>query len=125
MSAFITLPSGLRINTAHILHYRYIRESDSVGYTRVTLSESNEDGLPFQFDEPMTAAELDALLSPSSSPIVDSVVNLDKLKHGAGCQFTFEGVVRHGIVDRFEIAGDGEFLAVIISNGETFYIPTT
>lgn len=90
---FITLPSGLRINTAHIIHYG---QSEDEGQIKIVLTDE-----PTPWLETMTLGELDALLSPPSSPIVDGVVNLDNLRPGKACCFTYEGKVKHGVIIHF------------------------
>lgn len=97
---FITLKSGCRINAAHIVQYSAFLPNPEKLWIEVSSGVEGEN----EKCEDMTASELDALLSPPSSPIVDSVVNLDKLKPGAGCQFTFEGAVKHGVIENINSA---------------------
>lgn len=93
---FIILPSGTAVNTAHIISAR--REDNG-------LAIFTTEG-PFMAPEDLTMEAFLALLSPPSSPIVDSVVNLDRLKPGSACQFTFEGVVKHGVIEGILIGED-------------------
>lgn len=98
MNTFITLPTGTRINTAHLIHYK---QSEHESQIQLVLTDE-----PTPWLETMTVEEMDALLSPPSSPIIESVVNLDKLKPGAGCQFTYEGQVKHGVIEAILIGED-------------------
>lgn len=113
MNRFIQLPSGLRVNTAHILEYREL----SLG--KLSIVQSAYQGLDGRFPqihEDMTAEQLDALVN--GSPIVDPVINLDKLKRGSACCFTRDGKVRHGTIEFLKCEG---FIGVM-SHGQDFSI---
>jgi hypothetical protein len=90
---FITLPSGTRMNTSKIISYR--KEDNGVA---IFTTEG-----PFMAPESMTLEQLDALLSPPQSAVVDPIVNLDNLRTGKACSFTYEGQVKHGVIKDFEV----------------------
>lgn len=112
---FITLPSGLRINTAHIKFF--FENSKMPGKTVIHTADSD----PPTITEDMTASELDALLSPPSSPIVSPVLDLDRLQPGAACQFTCDGVNRHGIISSITSTG---VIHILSSGDEYCYDPS-
>lgn len=107
MNQFKKLPSGtyLNLNSVQTVYYHM----DGV---RFCFSSSERD----YFDEDMTAEQLDDLLRGPA--IVDPVINLDKLKENAACQFTYEGKVKHGVIE--EIGCFGESFIGIRSDGEIF-----
>jgi hypothetical protein len=118
---FITLPSGLRVNTAHILEYRQDRDDPK----RVRIWQAISDGAEGHatFIEDMTAEQLDALLNPPSSPIVESVVNLANFKKGGSCQFTYGSEKRHGVIEEIGVFS-GTVFVQFSSHGQTFrYFP--
>jgi len=110
---FIKLPSGSRLNTAHIIR---VKQSDDPDQIELILTDE-----PTPWLETMTLEELDALLSPASSPIVEAVVNLDRLREGAGCCFTYEGLNRHGIIQEIH-SGSVEPNIFVLSQGERFQV---
>lgn len=119
MSTFITLPSGLRVNTAHILEYREVSPRKTVIIQNTVLKDINGFDAVEQVHEDMTAAELDALLSPTSSPIVEAVVNLDKVRLGSACQFTYKGKVKHGLISAF-CGGENQAEIFILHDGDSY-----
>ena len=56
--------------------------------------------------ESMTLEQMDTLLSPPQSAVVDPIVNLDNLRKGKACYFTHEGQVKHGVIREFGYASD-------------------
>lgn len=119
---FITLPSGLRVNTAHVILVRKHPDAERV----IQLSIVGGDKW---MEEVLSLEEWDALLNPTSSPIVESVVNLDNLKHGKACQFTYHGEVFHGIIHEcgysepldepwIQILSHGEMYTLWLKGGE-------
>jgi hypothetical protein len=114
MSTFVTLPSGLRVNTSHILHYRYIKENDSVAYTRITLSHNGEPESAFVFDESIDLEQMDALLNPQQSPIVSPVLELRLPRPGEPVCFKWDGRWIHGIVQSPQVEDDK---IIIVSDG--------
>lgn len=71
--------------------------------------------------EDLTAEQLDDLLHGPA--IVDTVINLDKLKPGASCQFTYEGQVKHGVIQEIEYSDvSGEPYILIHSRGDSYTI---
>lgn len=114
---FITLPSGLRVNTAHIQGYRPLTD---VNKTMLMLDW--EDGCGSKvISESMTAEQLDALLNPPSSPIVESVVNLDRFRTGNACSFSYGGDVLHGVIEDIDYSDSlGEPCVKIVSQGQTY-----
>lgn len=122
---FITLPSGLRVNTAHILEYRETEPGKTVITQNVVMKYS--DGSPYMesITEDMTAAELDALLQPQGTPIVSPVLELRIPKVGEAVSFSYLDSIRHGVVSKIT-NGEPTFLVTISSSGETFqYWPDT
>lgn len=115
---FITLPSGFRVNPAHICGYRGI---SNIKKTMVIVDW--EDGYGNKcITEDMTAEQLDSLLSPPQSPIVSPVIDLDRLKPGAPVHFkTPSGEHRHGILEFIGTNYGSAFLS-IRSDGEQFTI---
>lgn len=114
---FITLPSGVRVNTSHIIGYR---DSDSKK-VRIVHNILGQDGKLLEFEEDMTAEELDSLLrGPEQTPIVSPIVNLDNLKEGEPCSFTYEGKVKHGVLERFEHCSSSGPYIEIVSSGQGF-----
>jgi len=105
----VKLPSGNVINAEKILwavdaqgEIRYRLEGDSDDYVR----------------EPNMA--LDDFLALLHGPaIVDSLVNLDKLKPGSPCQFTYEGRVKHGVIDRIDHSSSEAYIS-LSSGGDGF-----
>lgn len=115
---FITLPSGLRVNTAHILEYREV----APGKTIIRQNCKGFDSVA-SFQEDMTAEQLDALLSPPSSPIVEAVVNLADLKKGGKCSFLYGEERRHGVIEEIGVFS-GTVFVQFSSHGQTFrYFP--
>lgn len=109
---FITLPSGLRVNTAHIIHYG---ESEHSGQIKLVLTDE-----PTPWLETMTAEQLDALLH-SGSPIVEAVVNLDRLRIGNACSFSYGGDVLHGVIHDINYSEPlGEPWVQITSHGQLY-----
>lgn len=92
MNTFITLPSGVRINTAHLV---LARRSEHEGQILLGLTDETTPWL-----ETMTLEELDALLQPQQSPIVSPVRELKRFTKGDPVRFWVDGVEKHGIVDR-------------------------
>lgn len=115
---FITLPSGLRINTAHIIHYG---QSEHVGQVKLVLTDE-----PTPWLETLSLEQLDSMLNPPQSPIVSPVIDLDRLKPGAACQFNpHEAKSKHGVIERIEVTDYGDIAIRVTSDGErhTMLIP--
>jgi hypothetical protein len=113
MNQFVTLPSGLRVNTAHILEYREWTQ----GKTSVTQNVRDPEGGMIVFEEDMTAEQLDDILRGPA--IVDSVVDLDKLEPGKACCFTMEGRKMHGVIHEI-CAMEGQPVVIAISDGKKY-----
>jgi hypothetical protein len=118
---FITLPSGLRVNTAHILEYRQLAD----GKLLIVQSVFDSAALRFtNFVEDMTVEELDSLLrGPAVTPIVSFILNLDDLKPGKECQFSYGGAVKHGVIDEIRHSSSEAYLHVT-SDGDKFTVWT-
>lgn len=117
--AFITLPSGLRVNTAHIIHYG---QSEHDGQIKIILTDE-----PTPWLETMALFEMDALLQPQGTPIVSPIIDLDKLKPGSACQFSRDGKTRMGVFNRigklrYSDQHEGTPYFEVISDGETYQI---
>jgi hypothetical protein len=110
---FVTLPSGTRINVAHLIHFK---QSEHEGQIHLILTDE-----PTPWLETMTLEQLDALLHPPQSPIVSPVLDLDRLKPGTACQFTYEGLVRHGVIHSMD-GGSFEPNIYITSHGQSFLL---
>jgi hypothetical protein len=101
---FITLPSGVHINADKLVWY-YSRDSG----VRYQL-----DGDSDPSNENMSLTDFQNLLrGPEQSPIVEPVINLDRLKPGSACCFTYEGTVKHGIVSEFGYSNGAPFIKMI------------
>lgn len=112
MSAFITLPSGCRISSTDIIQYaQHFQQPDKLWIEVRSSVEGENEKL-----ENMTVEQLDNLLNPQQSPMVDPVVNLDNLRPGKGCSFTCEGTHRHGIIA--SVTSTGVFH--ILSSGDEY-----
>jgi hypothetical protein len=112
---FITLPSGLRVNTAHVILVRKHPDAERV----IQLSIVGGDKW---MEEVLSLEEWDALLNPPSSPIVESVVNLDNLKPGKACCFTHEAKVRHGVMEGMDVTSYGDLMIRISSDGQRYSV---
>jgi len=119
MSTFITLKSGLRVNTADIIQYCDHFQTPGKLWIEVRSTVEGEN----EKLEDMTPEELDALLSPASSPIVEAVVNLDNLKPGRACCFMYDGHVKYGVIYTVSFSESKEepFIEVH-SGGEVFTV---
>lgn len=95
MNQFIRLPSSTLLNRDRIHTAHPFQE----GTIKIWFSSIEGDWI----QEKMSMADLEALLNPPSSPIVESVVNLDNLKPGKACCFTFCGQVKHGVIKDFQV----------------------
>lgn len=118
MNNFILLPSGTMVNVAHIIS---VRPKDS------GLDIFTTEG-PFMAPESMSLTDFQNLLrGPAVTPIVSFTVDLDKLKKGEPCSFTYEGTVKHGIISEFgysngapfiKMIHDGEYYTKFLNTGE-------
>jgi hypothetical protein len=89
---FITLKSGAVINAAHIIH---ATQSEHAGQIAIVLTDE-----PTPWLESMSIEDFQNLLrGPAVTPIVSPIVNLDKLRHGEPCSFTYYGTVKHGVIE--------------------------
>lgn len=113
MSQFIKLPSGCLLNTAII---SYVKEE---GSGIVIFVKDCERPTP----ESISMDDFLTLLQPQQSPIVSPVVDLDNLKPGAACQFTYEGQVKHGVIEHFDYTLSGVPGFKVVSDGETHFKP--
>jgi len=101
MNTFITLPSGLRVNAAHILEYRENAPGKTYIVQSVPYHRDDGSSAPQYFEEDMTADELDALLQPQGTPIVSPIPSEESISFDKPFQFTFEGNPKHGLIDGF------------------------
>lgn len=117
MNKFITLPSGKRVNAADIIQYaNHFQKEGKVWIEIRSLVEGENEA-----SEDMTAEQLDALLNPPSSPIVESVVNLDRFRTGNACSFSYGGDVLHGVIEDIDYSDSlGEPCVKIVSQGQTY-----
>jgi hypothetical protein len=118
---FILLPSGTLINSANI--FTVYPSGDGV---MITGTPDGED----RFHEKMSIEDFQNLLRvPVVTPIVSPIVNLDKLKEGETCSFTYGGSVFHGVIEEISysdklgdifirVTSDGESYEVWVSDGE-------
>jgi hypothetical protein len=116
---FITLPSGSLLNPVYISHVN--REKDGVGIIIYTVHDE-------VFPESMSIEDFQNLLrGPAVTPIVSPIVNLDKLREGEPCSFTYEGTVKHGIISGFAYSNgapyikmihDGDYYTKFLNTGE-------
>lgn len=113
MSTFITLPSGLRLNRDNIVQYCPYHNDPTKTYMEISSSVDGSN----ERTEDMTATELDALLSPSSSPIVSPVLELRLPRPGEAVCFKWEGKLRHGIVQSPQVEDDK---IIIVSDGDEY-----
>ncbi len=122
MSTFITLPSGLRINTAHILEYRESSPGKLVITQNVVLKDPNGYGTLEFLHEDMTAEQLDDLLRGPA--IVDPVVDLDRIEPGCACCFTKNGERLFGVLkELYHYSGSKGICAIAVSDGQEFDVP--
>lgn len=110
---FVTLKSGCRINVAHIVQYSAFLPNPEKLWIEVSSGVEGEN----EKVEDMTATDLDALLSASSSPIVSPVLELRIPNIGDAVMFDWHGTNRHGVV--FAHHEDDQKL-VITSHGEDY-----
>lgn len=117
MSAFITLPSGCRISSTDIIQYaQHFQQPDKLWIEVRSSVEGENEKL-----ENMTAEQLDDLLNPPTAAIVSPVLDLDNLRPGKSCQFTYEGQVKHGVIEDIE-NGSFEPNVYVISDGVRHFI---
>lgn len=109
---FIKLPSGTYINAEKVVwaaqvgtELRYRLHGDADNW--------NTEVMPLD--------DFLALLQPQGTPIVDCVLNLDKLKPGSACQFTYEGQVKHGVIEVISHSSSESYIQMI-SNGDRFIL---
>jgi hypothetical protein len=116
MNQFITLPSGLRVNTAHILEYRESTDSET---PTVIIAQTvlREDGDPVSFCESMTAEQLDDRLRGPA--IVTPVVLADQIELGKPIEFFWEGKTKGGILKGVSDLSNGLHL-IIQSDGDYY-----
>lgn len=106
---FITLPSGLRVNTTHIIHYG---QSEHDGQIKLILTDE-----PTPWLETMALFEMDALLQPQGTPIVSPILELRLPRPGEAVCFKREGKHRHGIVVSPQVEDDK---IIIVSDGDEY-----
>lgn len=118
MNNFITLPSGLRINTAHIILVR--KHPDAERVIQISIVGGDK-----WMEEVISLEEWDALLQPQGTPIVSPILELRIPKVGEAVSFSYLDSIRHGVVSKIT-NGEPTFLVTISSSGETFqYWPDT
>jgi hypothetical protein len=114
---FIKLPSGCLLNPFYV-RTAYPRDNG----IRIVLNDSTHA------DELMSIEDFQNLLrEPAVTPIVSFTVDLDKLKKGETCSFTYEGTVKHGIISGFgysngapyvKMIHDGDYYTKFLNTGE-------
>lgn len=122
MHQFITLKSGCRINAADIIQYaQHFQKPEKLWIEVRSTVEGENEKL-----EDMTAEQLDSLLYPPQSPIVSPVIDLDRLKTNAACQFTYEGQVKYGVIEEIGYSGSlGDSFIGLRSDGERYTLWTS
>jgi hypothetical protein len=117
MNQFITLPSGLRVNTAHILEYRELTPGKTVITQNVVRPTSNEDSILESVTEDMTAEQLDDLMRGPA--IVTPVALADQIELGKPIEFLWEGKTKGGILKGVSDLSNGLHL-IIESDGDHY-----
>lgn len=114
MNQFISLPSGLRVNTAHILEYKEWTQ----GTVSITQAVQDPEGGRLVFEETMTAEQLDDLLrGPATSPIVSPILELRLPRPNEPVMFKWDNRWKHGIVQSPQVEDDK---IIIVSDGEEY-----
>lgn len=89
------LPSGTVINADHLLWACEVE-----GSTRYQLVSETEHTV----ERGLRLDDFLERVNPEQSPIVDPVINLDKLKPGAACCFSgADGNIQHGFIEHFGV----------------------
>lgn len=116
---FVTLPSGLRINTAHILEYREDLPGKTVIHQSLWIPDPKEGMKCISFTEDMTAEQLDTLLQPQS-PLISPIPTPGSLNYGKPFSFSYEGKPLHGVIDGYGMRPDTSFYIRICADGEYY-----
>jgi hypothetical protein len=96
---FIQLPSGAILNPSCV---RLVVNSDNG--IRIDIGPNEKTDAIYEL---MSIEDFQNLLcGPAVSPIVSPVIDLDRLRVNAGCCFTFEGKVKHGVIEEMSIGFD-------------------
>lgn len=104
---FVTLPSGLRANTAHIIHYG---QSEHEGQIKLILTDEQTPWL-----ETMTPEHMDRLLRPPA--VASTILDLRLPKVGDPVMFHLNGQDKHGIVEKVDRGDNQSYTIVDISSG--------
>jgi hypothetical protein len=88
---FITLPSGCLLNPFYV-RTAYPRDNG----IRIVLNDST------YADELMSLMDFQNLLrGPAQTPVIEPIINIDKLRTGCGVQFTYKNTVKMGVFGGF------------------------
>lgn len=108
---FVKLPSGNIINANLVT---WFGEYDN----GVRYQLANDGHENFNHEPKLTENQFLSILQPSS-PIVSPVVDLDKLKHHGSCSFSFNGLVKHGVVESMSSV-NGHTVLNLVSGGKCY-----